>query len=74
MNPTPHPRMDAAVPVDAPECAHSDLENRTRRGFPQRPHASSDFREKEEQNLRRQPAPHTKFRTLPGPLPRAHTM
>ena len=33
--------MDAAVPVDAKTASTSDLENRTYRGFPQRPQPSS---------------------------------
>jgi hypothetical protein len=33
--------MDAAVPVDAKNASTSDLENRTDRGFPQRPQPSS---------------------------------
>src|SRR6266852_2028431 len=37
--------------------------HRTR--FPTAPTRIIDFREKEEQNRTRQPAPHTKFRTLP---------
>ena len=35
--------MDAAVPVDAENAPTRDLENRTERGFPQRPHPSSFF-------------------------------
>jgi putative transposase len=37
----PAPRVDAAVPVDAQNASTRDLENRTNRGFPQRPHALS---------------------------------
>jgi hypothetical protein len=33
--------MDAAVPVDAQNAPTRDLENRTARGFPQRPHPPS---------------------------------
>ena len=44
--------MDAAVPVDATSRAHRDLENRTDRGFPQRPQPSSSSTDHE-----RQPAP-----------------
>ena len=35
------PRVDAARPVDAQNAPTRSLENRTERGFPQRPHASS---------------------------------
>ena len=35
------PRVDAARPVDAQNAPTRSLENRTDRGFPQRPHASS---------------------------------
>ena len=35
------PRVDAARPVDAKNAPTRSLENRTERGFPQRPHASS---------------------------------
>ena len=35
------PRVDAARPVDAQNAPTRSLENRTGRGFPQRPHASS---------------------------------
>jgi hypothetical protein len=35
------PRVDAARPVDAKNASTRSLENRTERGFPQRPHASS---------------------------------
>jgi hypothetical protein len=38
-------------PCGRTERAHEDLENRTERGFPQRPHASSILREKKEQTL-----------------------
>ena len=34
------PRVDAARPVDAKNASTRSLENRTERGFPQRPHAS----------------------------------
>ena len=44
--------MDAAVPVDAKSRAHRDLENRTDRGFPQRPQPPSSSTDHE-----RQPAP-----------------
>jgi hypothetical protein len=47
------------------ERAHRSLENRSERGFPQRPHAASLFWRKKEQNPRCQPASHTKFLTLP---------
>jgi hypothetical protein len=53
------------------ERAHRSLENRSERGFPQRPHAASLFWRKKEQNPRCQPASHTKFLTLPeNDLPR----
>lgn len=38
---TKNPRVDAARPVDAQNASTRSLENRTERGFPQRPHASS---------------------------------
>jgi hypothetical protein len=37
---TKNPRVDAARPVDAKNAPTRSLENRTERGFPQRPHAS----------------------------------
>jgi len=57
--------MDAAVPVGAQNAPHSDLENRTGRGFPQRPHASSEISEEHEDHDRN-PASHTKILTLLG--------
>lgn len=39
--PANNPRVDAARPVDAKNASTRSLENRTERGFPQRPHASS---------------------------------
>lgn len=50
------------------ERAHSDLENRTERGFPQRPHASLSSRNEDQKN-----ASNTKFLTLPPypPFPRS---
>ena len=53
------------------ERAHSDLENRRERSFPQRPHASS-IEGEEKQTRGRQPALHTKFRTLPPSRLRRH--
>jgi hypothetical protein len=41
--PTKNPRVDAAGPVDAKNAPTRSLENRTERGFPQRPHASSSI-------------------------------
>ena len=38
------PRVDAARPVDAKNAPTRPLENRTKRGFPPRPHASSSSR------------------------------
>jgi hypothetical protein len=38
--PTKNPRVDAGRPVDAKNAPTGSLENRTERGFPQRPHAS----------------------------------
>jgi hypothetical protein len=40
--------VDAAVPVDAKSAPTRDLENCTHRSFPQRPHRSSSFGEREE--------------------------
>ncbi len=39
--------VDAAVPVDAQNASTRDLENRTERGFPQRPHPSTRSGEQE---------------------------
>jgi len=41
--PTKNPRVDAAGPVDAQHASTTSLENRTERGFPQRPHASQSM-------------------------------
>ena len=51
-------------PYGRTERVHSDLENRTERGFPQRPHASSFIgSRREDRNVNH--ASHTKFLTLP---------
>jgi hypothetical protein len=41
--PAKNPRVDAAGPVDAQNASTRSLENRTERGFPQRPHASQSM-------------------------------
>jgi hypothetical protein len=53
--------MDAAVPMDAKERAHRDLENREERGFPQRPHALLLSWKRRQRN-----ASHTEILTLPN--------
>ena len=43
--------VDAGIPVDAQNAPTRDLENRTKRGFPQRPHPSSSFSWIEEKRM-----------------------